>query len=502
MTSDLQEEIASIVHDGPCTTADELFAAPARRVIGRLLKDFLNKQKMTVTELLYRADMLDRVEASGTLYQFVVQQTAIARASLEKRPVQQIIRELHTLGSALYEQVHADTRNKLFQDLEAEEFDAFAADLAGQPKAVYILTGTLVRHLRPVNTWTEKAERLIRVLELSRPDRPGRALLAAAVDAIFAELLVVSTAMLDLIEPREHFGETLVVLIHLFTGKADSPLYNNLYVIPRLAWHFSLGTLPLSRTAVAGQIVTQLYSQQRLRADSVDNDMRAFRLLTDLLMGVLDGTLRREDVLPTLELRSKRFVTSEAISAGLSNSVLPSEKLDWLMFAEGCVIGSLNKQTLADVAIRTAMLDSFKTEFHHTSANLPKRLQRLAALSATVRKSGFHENDRKKLAAIFDAIACAIARDAKLFETIDARPGSPAEKALALLQLSEKDTFTEGRLSEKVRDTIIRYMSSPGFLAGYTERFRGTKDSAVEQLARKARIIGLTPEDVRELIAA
>jgi hypothetical protein len=502
MASELRDEIANAARESPCNKADDLFAPPARRVIGRILKDFLAKNKLTVTELLHRADMLDRVEATGTLYQFVVQQTAVARASSEKRPVQQIIRELNKLGSDLYDQVHQDQRSKLFRDLEAEDFDSFAADLTGQPRAAYRLNGTLARHLRDATTWGEKAERLMRVLELSRPDLPGRAVLTAAVDSIFAEVLTVPMAVLELIEPRDTFGEAVMAMVHLFLGRADSILYKDLYVIPRLAWHFSLGTLPLSRAAVAGQILAQIYSLERLRSDTLDNEMRVFKQITDLVMGGLDDTLRREDAVPALELRSKRFVVSEAISVGLSNSVLPDERIDWLLFAENCVVGAMNKQALADVAIRIATADSFKTQFQLTSTALPKRLQRLAALSTAVQRSGFHENDRKKLAAVFDAVAFALARDTKLFETIEARPGSAVEKALALLQLCEDHTFTEGRLSEKVRDAIVGYMASPGFLAGYTERSRGTKENALAELTQRVSKIGLTPQNVRELIAA
>jgi hypothetical protein len=148
------------------------------------------------------------------------------------------------------------------------------------------------------------------------------------------------------------------------------------------------------------------------------------------------------------------------------------------------------------------MADSFKTQFQWTTVPLPRRLQRLASLSAAAQRSGFHENDRNNLSAMFDAVAFKLAADTKLFETIEARPGSATEKALALLQLNEAETFTPGRLSEKVRDAVVGYMSSPGFLAGYIERFPGASDSAVTELTQRVQKIGLTPEDVLQLVAA
>lgn len=502
MAREIHEEIVQATQEAPCTRVEDLYTASARHIFGRLLKEFLVKHTLTVTELLHRADMMKKIETTGTILQFVVQQVAVARASAEKRPVQPIIRELNDLADDLLEQVKADKRKELFPAVNAAGFDAFAAKIADKPRATYILNGALARYLRDARSWNEKAMRLISVMEVARPDRPSGEMLLAAVDAIFAEILHVPAAVAELIESKPTFGDTVLTLIDLFLGKVDSKLYPRPEVLPRLAWHFGGGTMPLARAAVAEQIITQLYSLQRLCNDAMDREMRMFREITKLVIGGFDATLRREEVMPALEIRSKRFVTSEAIATGLGNSVLPDEKLDWIFFAESCVVGVRNKQILAETAIRTTMADSFKTQFQWTSVPLPRRLQRLASLSAAAQRSGFHENDRNNLSAMFDAVAFKLAADAKLFETIEARPGSAAEKTLALLQLYDADTFTQGRLSEKVRDAVIGYMSSPGFLAGYVERFPGASDSAVEELSQRVQRIGLTPEDVRQLIAA
>lgn len=502
MAQNLADEIVQATQEYPCAKAADLYSVSARRILGRLMKEFLGKNTLTVTELLHRADMMKKVETTGTILQFVVQQVAVARASSEKRPVQPIIRELNDLADDLLEQVKEDKRKELFPVVSATGFDAFAAKIAGRPRATYILNGALARYLRDARSWSEKALRLISILELTRPDRPSGEMLLSAVDAIFAEMLQVPAALAEFIEAKPTFGDTVMTLIHLFLGRGDSKLYPQLDVLRRLAWHFGGGTLPLSRATVAAQIVTQLYSLQKLCNDSMDREMRVFREVTELVMSGLDDTLRKEDVLPALEIRSKRFVASEAISAGLANSVLPDEKLEWLFFAESCVIGVRNKQILAETAVRTAMADSFKTQFQWTSTPLPKRLQRLAALSTAARRTGFHDNDRRTLSNIFDAVALNLVTESKLFETIEARPASAAEKAVALLQLHEAETFTEGRLTDKVRDAVIGYLSSPGFLDGYVERFSGTTDKALSELTFRVQKIGLTPEDVRELIAA
>jgi hypothetical protein len=230
--------------------------------------------------------------------------------------------------------------------------------------------------------------------------------------------------------------------------------------------------------------------------------MKVFREITALVLQGIGDVLKRDDAMAALELRSKRFVTSEAVKTGLSNSVLPDEKLDWLLFAETCVIGVRNKQILAEQALRIATADSFKTRFHVSGVPLSRRLQRLAALSTAASASGFHDNDRRQLAAACDGVAFELAAQTKLFETIDARSANPVEKALTLIKLSEANTFTEGRLSQKVRDLVIGYMATPGFLAGYIKLAKADPAGAMGELTQRAEKIGLSAGDIRELLAA
>lgn len=503
MADKLHEEIAAVTRDHPCTKAEDLFSAPAKRVIARLIPDFLVKNKVTVTEVMHRAELLDRIEGTGTLMQYVVQQTAIVRARAEDRPVQHIIRELNQLATDLVDKVHQDKRKDLFPQLTANEFEDLAADLADEADGAYIINGALARYLRDALTWNEKALRLVAILELSRPDRPGQEVLLSAIDNVLAEVLMIPAAVIDLIGVRETFGDTVLALVHLFLCVgAEKGQYTGKQVLPCLAWYFSSGVLPQARASVASQIITQLYSLQRLRIDSIEDEMRAFRHITELLMGGIDDTLPREELIPALELRSKRFVTPESLNTCLSNSVLPDQKLDWLFFADGCVVGERNKQVLAQNALRIATADSFKNQFQLSSTPLPRRLQRLADLGTAVRRCEFHEYDCHNLAAIFDTLAFELASHAKLFETMAARRGTPVDKALVLLQLHEANTFTEGRMTEKVRDAVIGYMASPGFLEGYAERVGASPESAATHLAQRVQKIGLSPDDVRELLTA
>ena len=49
-----------VPHALPCFKPDDLYSYHARKTIARLIPDFLARNKVTVTELGHRADLLDR----------------------------------------------------------------------------------------------------------------------------------------------------------------------------------------------------------------------------------------------------------------------------------------------------------------------------------------------------------------------------------------------------------------------------------------------------------
>src|SRR5580704_15149127 len=68
-------------HALPCFNPDDLYSYHARATMARVLHDHLARHKLTVTELIHRADALEKLEATGTIYQHAIQKIAIAQAS-------------------------------------------------------------------------------------------------------------------------------------------------------------------------------------------------------------------------------------------------------------------------------------------------------------------------------------------------------------------------------------------------------------------------------------
>ena len=450
-------------HAIPCFKPDDLYSYHARATMSRLLGDFLARNKITITELIHRADMLEKLEATGTVYQHAIQKVAVAQAASTTTPVQQIVKSLNELTTQAFNRVYRDQRKGLFPDPRPEQFAELATMLAEQSDGAYIFNGALARHLKDAHGWDEKVLLLITIMENAPPEDAPRKLVLSSVDAILAEILGGSAALHELMGKSENLAGALSNLVSLFLGKAPDDAQSGLAALTQ---NFAADSLPEARTAVANRIVAEFKSNKRLCPDNMVDELKALRSIANRLVMGVGKYLSHEDLVAAFTLRSKRLVTQDALGGHIAEAA-PDDKLDRILFVEDNIIGLENKRQLASFVMPVITSASFENHFHNPKLPLLARLQRLTLLQARMRRSGFIDVTRDEVCARMDALAVAMEARGKLFESICARATSPVEKAQTLLRLATGGVLTEGALSAKARDMILGYLSQPGFLTGY-----------------------------------
>src|SRR5689334_19047770 len=202
-------------HAIPCFKPDDLYSYHARATMTRLLVDFLSRNKITITELIHRADLLEKLEATGTVYQHAIQKVAVAQAANSITPVQQIVKSLNELTTQAFNRVYRDQRAGKFPNPEAHQFAELAQQLYGQGDAAYLFNGALARHLKDASDWDGKVLMLLRVMEQAPAEEGPRKLILSSVDAILAEILNGSAALHELLGRAENLGQALSNLVTL-----------------------------------------------------------------------------------------------------------------------------------------------------------------------------------------------------------------------------------------------------------------------------------------------
>ncbi len=500
----------------PCFKPEDLYTYHARATMHRLLRDFLTRNTITITELIHRADLLEKFEATGTAYQHAIQKVAVAQAASTTVAVQQIIKSLNELTTKAIQRVYRDQRKGLFPDPSADQFSELATNLWGQGNAAYVFNGALARHLKEARGWDEKVLMLITIMEgAPQEDASGetggpRKLILSSVDAILAEILNGAAALHDLLGASENLGQALNKLVSLFLGK-EPEVGGRGQGLAALTQHFAADTLPEARTAIATRIISEFKSSKRLCPDSMVDELKTLRAIANRIVMGVGKYLSHEDLITAFTLRSKRLVVQETLGAYITEAG-PDEKIERLLFVEDNIIGAENKRQLSSYVMPILTSAPFENMFQNPRVPLMQRLQRLAQLQARVRRAGFVDVAREQIAQRMDALAVQMEARNRLFESIEARPTSAVDKMQTLLKLLNGGFLTEGALSARARDLILAYLSRPGFMADYTavlvqEAAAKKADLPDSEMARAGLMealgkAGITPEAGLKNVAA
>lgn len=488
----------------PCFRPEDFYTYHARAVIGRLLGDFLSRNKLTVTEFLHRADAIEKFEATDTLYQHAIQKIAVVQASDGEVPVQKLVKNLNDLATKAIAKLYRDEHRAYFPAVKLEEFKALVHALAEKPDGGYILNGAIANFLRPYTTWKDKLFQLFALMDEVPAEDPGRTLMLDSIDAIVAELLNGSAALHELIGESENLGAALSALVELFLAR---PGQEDQTALGALGAHFAAGALPAAHTAIANRILAELTGVRRLCPESLVDELKSLRRIANRLVLGQGKYLSHEELIGAFTLRSKRLVTHECVTQHLAEAEGQDGKLERLCLIEENIIGAENKRQLAGFAVGLIASSAFEQHFLFAKTPVLPRLNRLAELQARVLRTGFQEDQRAEIADALDRLACEIEARAKVIDGIEAKQSNNVDKAVAILRLFTGGHLTQGKLAAKARERIVKCLSAPGFFSGYMALCAHggeavSAESAMGDLMETLEKAGITRETGLKSIAA
>jgi hypothetical protein len=292
-------------------------------------------------------------------------------------------------------------------------------------------------------------------------------------------------------------------LVKLFLGKAPDEA-EPCEGLTQLTRQFAADALPSARTAIARRIIAELRGFKRLCPNSLEEEFRLLRQIANLAVTGIGKYLSHEDLVAAFVLRSQRLITPESLAPYL-HGLTPDAKIDRLLFVEENIIGTENKRRLGDFVPPVLTSANFEEFFQSPKFPLIARLQMLETMRTRILRSNFQENQRAEYADMIDRVAAAVESRNRLFEMLEKKPGTPAEKASTLLKLMTAGTFTEPRMTSKARQLIIANMSKPGFLTGYVAQTApegADRQTVVADLMGVLQKAGIAPETALKSMAA
>jgi hypothetical protein len=496
-TKAAQEDIPS----SPCFRPDDLYSYHARKTIALLIPDFLARHKVTVIEFGHRSDLLEKFEATGTLMQHAIQRVAVAQAADGEQQLHKIIRSLQELTTQAIRRVYKDTEKGRFPKTAPGEFIGMAEKLAASLDGRYLLNGAITCYLKGAKGWDEKVYRLMALMKEAEGESAGAKLLLACIDSLISEVLTGSAGLKEFVGVKDNQGEAVMALIKLFLGKEPDET-DGREGLTALTQQFKADTLPNARGAIATRIVGEIRSFKRLHPSSLEEELKMLRQIANLVVLGIGKYLSHEDLVASFVLRSSRLITSEVLASYLAGAA-PAEKLERLLFVEENIIGAENKRALVAFVVPIVSSASFEEYFQSPKLPITVRLQQLESLRIRVTRSGFQENQRIDIADAIDRVAAAVETRGRLFDAIEAKSGTPGEKATAILKLLNAGCLTEPRLATRGREMLIAYLGKPGFLSSYVAQSETPEpNAAMADLMRLLELAGIPPEKSMRSIAA
>ncbi|TGY89213.1 hypothetical protein E5163_08835 [Marinicauda algicola] len=459
----------------PCLTPADLAGPAARETTRRVLGPWLERHQICPMELLYRPDMIEKLDSSDTDLQHAIQKIAVARAQNTDASVHAYVRLLTELVQKGIDQARREASRKA-KTPKAASFAALAEKIVAEGSAEKRLRTAIAEELAECSGMPAKAERLLDMLDDMPADPEAAKFAEAQADAFLAELLSFERAMRAVLGEPKDPGEEVVRLTTIYEGR---PTAEDLAAAPdsarRLAAKFKAKGLPATHGEIAARILTALRSPKRFKPKSVMEEIALARALAMRLIAASGPNLHPDALVEAFTHRSARLLAPEAIEEALKGAETPADELARLLSMEDNLVGEMNKKKLASYVRAKLAGNACEVWFCRGPGQPLERLARLSRLQTRALAGTFPQADKGEMAEAFDALGLKVLEASGIIEKIAASPQPALSRAGALLKLAAQGMLPQGRCMSDAQARAMRLLSSE----------MGRREAAMPESAQK-----------------
>jgi len=247
-----------------CTAVADLYGFESRVVMGRMLRQFLDKFRITQTELLHGWTYARKLDEQGTLIGAAVHAVARHHADLGKANASARVKELR----ALVDQAMVKARDFAAERKRLPAFDP--KDLSGSSRRIedavgpaehdYVFLGFLTLHLSDSNSLGGKVEMLLDLMAEGLEPR-----LNALLEGVIADALGSVDLIKELLGAQANLADGLCALADVLHGRAADPKLEPVgRSLARIGGLTVAGHAPCCRSVLVDRLRSSLNSDQPL----------------------------------------------------------------------------------------------------------------------------------------------------------------------------------------------------------------------------------------------
>lgn len=420
-----------------CVTATDLTKPAARKTYLEVMPRFLEANRVLPGELIYRTDLLERLEASGSEITAAIQRVAIARAAGSG--------ELHGIARQLHELV-GQAINGAFKEKKAGFFLKFDVPLdellvlaRSKPHPRKALASAFADKLARATTWPTKLDQLLEIWkEAEKLLESDQRLANEVLSDFFAEWIDIPGALDAILGKTEDTGDLVDKLIAVLEPLSKkSPQEDPLYNLPSartLSEAITLGLLPSARNTIISRIFSELSSNRRLISGCLQTEFMMLKKFGDRLVKVLLAN-RRAEMYESFCARSKRLMASDTVETFLSDFDV-IERPRRLLQLSDYLVGYDARTKLAALVRGYISQPAFEAAVMNSKASTMMALSLLRQTQLKLLSSDLPESDRIHGAQELDSLGVRLVSQSQIIRQVAQKSGSPVLAALALFRMA------------------------------------------------------------------
>ena len=455
-----------------CVSPSDLYSCHARERIGRLLDNWLARNKATPFELLHRPDLVEKLEASGVELQHAIQKIAIPEAQARGIGVHQLIRSFQQLAERAIERLLKDNRKGVLPDLDKEGFAAAAERLVSEPDRGYLLGAGVAAAIAPARTWGDKVGLLLDLADAAPQEPQARAAALQVLEQPLTEILGSRAGLADLLGPDLDLGGQLAAMTRMAGAEAVEAMIQMdakvARIMPtlsapaaRLAGWLSGPAFESGRVAIAQRVLRELVGPRRLKPGDADAEIDLLRGLAMALTAAGDRVLSLDDIHGAFSARSKMLVTSDFVEALLGEGMTACEEVEALIRLAENVTGAANKRQAARYLGANVSALRFEKELRNGPDSPAGRMAMLAALQKHVLRAGLVVEDAAPIQAKIGEIGGMIEADGKIVALIARAPAPVVHRLNLLLRIAIGEAAPLGPAADRARGEALKLVRNP-----------------------------------------
>ncbi|WP_296817436.1 hypothetical protein [Brevundimonas sp.] len=455
-----------------CAAPPDLYTPLARELIGRVLEDWLARNRVTPFELLHRPDLIEKLEASGVELQHAVQKVAVPESQASGQPVHEVIRHYQRLIEQASDRVLKFGRGGGFPDLNGQTLGDIARRLADAPERAFVMGGAVAKALAPVRGWRAKLETLMDLADTAPGEAGPSALVHVAIEQMTLEILSVREGLAEVLGPSLDLGGQLAALVRMASpaevdalAKADPTLAE---VMPplegparRLGARMAQGQYKLLAASLSRRVLRELMGPRRLRPHDAAGEIDILRALAMTLTAAAGRLLTLEETQLAFAERSKALVGADFVESYLGREAPPLMEAAALVRLCENVTGASAKRSAARWLAASVTALKFERSLREPSVGVTQRLASLAELQARTRACELNDKDEAEICEALGRVGGVVEADARFTLQLARAPAPPVQKLGVLLKLAAGEGCPLGPAAERAKAEALRLLKAP-----------------------------------------